>query len=72
MVEQQYNQNDLSSQNKMPFLKSPRKSTAEALFTNEPQLSTGTIYKKCHFCRGRYWTAECRTCPTIEKQKEVI
>ena len=50
MVEQQYNQNDLSSQNKMPFLKSPRKSTAEALFTNEPQLPTGTINKKCHFC----------------------
>ena len=63
MVEQQYNQNDLSSRNKMSFLKSPRKSTAEALFTNEARLSTGTINKKCHFCRGRH-----RTYPTIEKR----
>ena len=72
IVEQQYNQNDLSSQNKMPFLKSPRKSTAEALFTNEPRISTGTINKKCRFCRGHHWTDECRTYPTIEKRKEVI
>ena len=72
MVEQQYNQNDLSSQNKMPFLKSPRKSTAEALFTNEPRISTITINKKCRFCRGHHWTDECRTYPTIEKRKEVI
>ena len=71
MVEQQYNQNDLSSQNKMLFLKSPRKSTTEALFTNEPRLSTGTINKKCHFYRGRHWTDECRTYPTTEKRKEV-
>ena len=56
----------------MPFLKSPRKSTVEVLFTNEPRISTGTINKKCRFCRGHHWTDECRTYPTIEKRKEVI
>ena len=71
IVEQQYNYNDLSSQNKTPFLKSPRKSTAEALLTNEPGLSTGTKNKKCRFCQGRHWTDERRTYPIIENERKL-